>query len=56
MAGSVLQKKLTQGHWDHFIFGHRHLPLEIELDQNSRYTNLGIGLYILRTLFLMEKY
>lgn len=26
---------------DHFVFGHRHLPLEIELDHGTKYTNLG---------------
>ena len=35
------QKKLKQKHFDYFIFGHRHLPLEIELSQNSKYINLG---------------
>ncbi|SIQ00156.1 UDP-2,3-diacylglucosamine diphosphatase [Maribacter ulvicola] len=34
-------RKLETHHYDHFIFGHRHLPLEIELKENSRYTNLG---------------
>ncbi len=33
----VLQKK----HIDYFIFGHRHLPLDIQLNDNSRYINLG---------------
>lgn len=33
----VLQKK----HYDYFIFGHRHLPLDIKLNSNSRYVNLG---------------
>jgi UDP-2,3-diacylglucosamine hydrolase len=32
---------LEQEHFDHFIYGHRHLPLEIQLTENSRYTNLG---------------
>ena len=35
------QKKLKQKHFDYFIFGHRHLPLEIELSQISKYINLG---------------
>ena len=35
------KRKLEQQHYDHFIFGHRHLPLEIQLNENSRYTNLG---------------
>ena len=33
----VLQKQ----HYDYFIFGHRHLPLDIALPNNSRYLNLG---------------
>lgn len=32
---------LKKQHFDYFIFGHRHLPLEIDLKQNSRYVNLG---------------
>ena len=35
------QKKLKDEHFDYFVFGHRHLPLEIELNQNSKYINLG---------------
>ena len=35
------QKKLKEEHFDFFVFGHRHLPLEIELNQNSKYINLG---------------
>ncbi len=27
--------------FDYFIFGHRHLPLDIKLSENSRYINLG---------------
>ncbi|WP_339625843.1 UDP-2,3-diacylglucosamine diphosphatase [uncultured Maribacter sp.] len=34
-------RKLELQHYDHFIFGHRHLPLEIPLKENSKYTNLG---------------
>ena len=34
-------RKLTQKHYDYFIFGHRHLPLEIELNEKSTYINLG---------------
>ena len=33
----VLQKE----HYDYFIFGHRHLPLDKQLGNNSRYINLG---------------
>ena len=35
------QKKLKEEHFDYFVFGHRHLPLEIELNRNSKYINLG---------------
>jgi UDP-2,3-diacylglucosamine hydrolase len=31
---------LEKEHFDYFVFGHRHLPLEINI-QNSRYVNLG---------------
>jgi UDP-2,3-diacylglucosamine hydrolase len=32
---------LKTEHIDYFIFGHRHLPLDIALDKSSRYINLG---------------
>ena len=32
---------LAQKHFDYLIFGHRHLPLDIQLDGQSRYVNLG---------------
>ncbi|GAA4310281.1 UDP-2,3-diacylglucosamine diphosphatase [Compostibacter hankyongensis] len=32
---------LQQEHADYFIFGHRHLPLDIRLGPDSRYINLG---------------
>ncbi|MFT5777856.1 MAG: UDP-2,3-diacylglucosamine hydrolase [Crocinitomicaceae bacterium] len=32
---------LKKEHFDAFIFGHRHLPLEIEVGENSTYYNLG---------------
>jgi UDP-2,3-diacylglucosamine hydrolase len=35
------RKKLTEKHYDFFVFGHRHLPLEIELNNKSTYINLG---------------
>lgn len=35
------RKKLQEKHRDYFIFGHRHLPLEITLSENSKYFNLG---------------
>ena len=33
----ILQKE----HIDYFVFGHRHLPIDVELDGGSRYINLG---------------
>jgi len=35
------KRKLEKDHYDYFVFGHRHLPLEIDLNENSRYVNLG---------------
>ncbi len=35
------KRKLSQKHYDYFVFGHRHLPLEIDLQKNSKYINLG---------------
>ena len=35
------KKKLTENHYDYFVFGHRHLPLEINLSAKSKYVNLG---------------
>lgn len=35
------KRKLEEKHRDFFVFGHRHLPLEIELKNNSKYINLG---------------
>ena len=32
---------LTKEYYDYFIFGHRHLPLDLELPGGSRYINLG---------------
>jgi UDP-2,3-diacylglucosamine hydrolase len=28
-------------HFDYYIFGHRHLPLDVEVSDTSRYINLG---------------
>ncbi len=32
---------LKKEHFDYFIFGHRHLPLDISVGEKSRYINLG---------------
>ena len=35
------KRKLESQHFDYFIFGHRHLPMEINVGPNSTYFNLG---------------
>ncbi len=35
------KRKLEDKHRDFFVFGHRHLPLEIDLNEKSKYINLG---------------
>lgn len=35
------KRKLETKHFDYFVFGHRHLPLEIQLNNQSTYINLG---------------
>ncbi len=35
------KRKLKDKHRDYFVFGHRHLPMDIELTSNSKYINLG---------------
>lgn len=35
------RRKLEGDHYDYFVFGHRHLPLEIDLNEKSKYINLG---------------
>lgn len=35
------EQKLKTEHFDYFIFGHRHLPLDLKVGSTSRYINLG---------------
>lgn len=35
------KEQLQKVHFDYFIFGHRHLPLDIQLTDKSRYINIG---------------
>lgn len=35
------EEKLKEEHFDYFIFGHRHLPLKLNIGSNSTYFNLG---------------
>lgn len=32
---------LAQQHYDYFVFGHRHYPIDLPLNSQSRYINLG---------------
>lgn len=35
------RETLKKEHFDFFVFGHRHLPLDIKLNETSRYINTG---------------
>lgn len=35
------RKKLEETHYDYFVFGHRHLPFEFKLNEDSIYINTG---------------
>ncbi|NJB36988.1 UDP-2,3-diacylglucosamine diphosphatase [Croceivirga sp. JEA036] len=35
------KRKLKNQHYDYFVFGHRHLPMKIDLNGRSTYINLG---------------
>ncbi|WP_297517072.1 UDP-2,3-diacylglucosamine diphosphatase [Flavobacterium sp.] len=35
------KRKLETQHYDYFVFGHRHLPMTISLNEQSTYINLG---------------
>lgn len=38
----IYSKEILQlEHYDYFIFGHRHLPIDVKLGEKSRYINLG---------------
>ncbi|RYJ41618.1 UDP-2,3-diacylglucosamine diphosphatase [Flavobacterium beibuense] len=51
------KRKLEKKHYDFFVFGHRHLPMTIDLGKNSTYINLGdwIG-YFTYGIFDGEKF
>jgi UDP-2,3-diacylglucosamine hydrolase len=38
---SYSKELLEKSHYDYLVFGHRHLPLDIQLGDKSRYINLG---------------
>jgi len=35
------KEKLKSKHYDYFLFGHRHLPMEIKIGDKSKYINTG---------------
>ncbi|MCP4121239.1 MAG: UDP-2,3-diacylglucosamine diphosphatase [Bacteroidetes bacterium] len=35
------KRKLETEHLDYFVFGHRHIPLEYQINEKSKYINLG---------------
>lgn len=35
------KRKLETKHYDYFVFGHRHMPMQIKVGPNSTYFNLG---------------
>lgn len=35
------KKKSKNEHFDLFVFGHRHLPIDLKISDNTRYVNLG---------------
>lgn len=35
------RRKLETAHFDYFLFGHRHFPMEIQVGENSTYINTG---------------
>jgi UDP-2,3-diacylglucosamine hydrolase len=35
------KRKLESKHYNYFVFGHRHLPLQLAIGENSEYVNLG---------------
>ncbi len=39
------KEKIQQEHIDLFVFGHRHMPLDIKVGEHSRYINLGDWIY-----------
>jgi UDP-2,3-diacylglucosamine hydrolase len=38
---SFCKEELKKEHFNYFIFGHRHLPLDLDIAENSKYINLG---------------
>ena len=39
------RRKLKENHYDYFLFGHRHLPLQLPIGEASEYINTGDWIY-----------
>lgn len=42
---SYVKRKLEQKHFDYFVFGHRHLAIDIAINDKTKYINLGDWLF-----------
>ena len=52
----IFCRELLKTHfYDYLVFGHRHLPLNIPLNEKSTYINLGEVKILTAMLFLMAK-
>ena len=41
MVVQYAKRKLESEHYDFFVFGHRHIPIELKLKDDCTYFNLG---------------
>jgi UDP-2,3-diacylglucosamine hydrolase len=48
------REELKKKHYDYFVFGHRHLPLEFDLSNDSKYFNLGDWIHYCTYLVIDE--
>lgn len=39
------KRKLSKTHYDYFVFGHRHVPLMVDMEQGAKYISLGDWLH-----------
>ncbi len=39
------KRKVEEAHYDYFIFGHRHIPIEYKINEQTKYFNLGDWIY-----------
>ena len=41
IPGPICPRKIKEEHFDYFVFGHRHLPLVLDLNEKSKLFYLG---------------